>query len=192
MCWIPNLLTISRLLLLVPVMGLLTFADGPASHWWAFALFLLAALTDALDGWAARRLGCASNVGVFLDPLADKVFANVLLVFLACRAPAWVPLWVVLLILVREFAVQGFRSMAPCLGVVIRTGQMNKLKLVFQLVAAGTALAGFGWEAAAGVLQPATWVALGLALATGYVSMLTLLRDNADLWARPALEMEVR
>mgnify|MGYP002398143988 CR=1 FL=1 len=192
MCWIPNLLTLSRLVLLLPVMGLLAYATAPGGYWAAFALFLVAALTDALDGWAARRLGCAGNLGIFLDPLADKVFANVLLIDLACRLPEWVSLWVVLLLLAREFVVQGFRSMAPCVGVVIRTGALSKLKLVFQLVAIGTALAGQAWADMADVLKWATWLALGMALASAYVSMYRVLRDNADLWRRPPVPMEVR
>jgi CDP-diacylglycerol--glycerol-3-phosphate 3-phosphatidyltransferase len=189
--WIPNLLTAARLVLILPIMMLLA-SGGVGAHWLAFGLFLVASLTDWLDGWAARRLGCTSNLGVFFDPLADKVLANVLLVFLGCHYPEWVPLWVVLLLLAREFAVQGFRSMTTCVGVVISTGMVSKLKLVFQLVAAGTALAGLGWEAAQPWLKPATWLALALALGTGYWSMLALFRDNADLWGRAPVEMEKR
>ena len=191
MTWLPNLLTASRLLLLVPIMALLA-AGGTAAAWWALGLFLLASATDFLDGWLARRLGCASNLGVFLDPLADKVFANILLVYLACRRPDWVPLWMVLLLLGREFAVQGFRSMAPCVGVVISTGQLNKLKLVFQLIACGTAVGGLAWTQLAPLLQPVTWLALALALASGLWSMFTLFRDNADLWRRTPIAMEQR
>jgi len=191
MTWLPNLLTASRLLLLVPIMALLA-TGGTVAAWWALGLFLLASATDFLDGWLARRLGCASNLGVFLDPLADKVFANILLVYLACRRPDWVPLWMVLLLLGREFAVQGFRSMAPCVGVVISTGQLNKLKLVFQLIACGTAVGGLAWTQLAPLLQPVTWLALALALASGLWSMFTLFRDNADLWRRTPIVMEQR
>jgi len=88
--------------------------------------------------------------------------------------------------------VQGFRSMAPCVGVIISTGQMNKLKLVFQLIAAGMTLAGIAWQAAAFLLRPLTWIALGLALVTGLWSMLVLFRDNRDLWQRKPLKMERR
>jgi CDP-diacylglycerol--glycerol-3-phosphate 3-phosphatidyltransferase len=191
LCWIPNLLTLSRVVLLVPVVWL--FDRGtPLSQSLAFILFLAASITDGLDGWAARRLGCASNVGVFLDPMADKIFANVLLIWVACYHPDWIPLWATLLLLVREFAVQGFRSMAPCLGVVIGTGKMNKWKLVFQLITVGIALVGLTWQASAFILQPLTWAALGLALFTGIWSMLTLFRDNRDLWRREPVEMEVR
>ena len=191
MCWIPNLLTLSRLVLLLPVILLLE-RGTPAALWSALALFLAASITDALDGWAARRLNCAGNIGIFLDPLADKIFANVLLIYLASRHPDWIPLWAVLLLLAREFAVQGFRSMAPCLGVVISTGQMNKLKLVFQLTATGTTLAGLAWEDAAFLLRPLTWIVLGLALVTGIWSMLALFRENRDLWRRKPLTMERR
>lgn len=189
---IPHLLTASRLLLLFPILFLLAEDSGAKAHWLAFGLFLLAGATDFLDGWAARRSGCASNIGTFFDPLADKIFANVLLVFLACRHPAWMPMWMVLLLLGREFAVQGFRSMTPCLGVVISTGRVSKLKLVFQLIATGTALAGLGWETAEPVLRPAAWLALALAVATGLWSMLTLFWHNADLWTRAPLQMEER
>jgi CDP-diacylglycerol--glycerol-3-phosphate 3-phosphatidyltransferase len=190
--WIPNALTASRLAFLIPIMLLIHGSADAIAYRWAFGLFVLAAATDALDGWAARRLDCASNIGTFFDPLVDKIFANILLISLACSHPSWIPLWAVLLLLARELAVQGFRSMTPCLGVVIGTGQMNKLKLVFQLVAAGAALAGLAWEAAAPVLRPAAWLALGLALATGFWSMFTLFRSNADLWRRSPIDMEQR
>ncbi len=192
MTWIPGALSVARIVLLLPIMGLLATQEGAAARWLAFGLFLLGGLTDFLDGWAARRLGCESSIGVFLDPLADKIFASVLLIFLACRHPSWVPLWAVLLLLVRELAVQGFRSMAPCLGVVIGTGRVSKLKLVFELIAIGAVLAGLGWAAAEPVLRPAAGVALALALATGLWSLITLFRDNADLWDRAPLEMERR
>jgi len=192
MHWIPNLLTVSRILMLLPLMWLLASASTSGGYMWAFGLFLLASISDFFDGWAARRLGCESNLGIFFDPLADKIFANVLLIFLACTHPEWIPLWMVLLLLAREFAVQGFRSMTPCVGVVISTGRLNKLKLVFQLVAVGIALVGLGWSAVAWLLKPATWIALGLALLSAYVSMYSLFRDNADLWGRAQIDMEKR
>ena len=189
---IPNLVTASRLVLLLPLMLLLAYGRAPGTRWLAFGLFVFAGLTDFLDGWLARRLKCVSAVGTFFDPLVDKIFANVLLLFLALWYPAWVPPWLVLLILVREFAVQGFRSMAPCKGVLLRTRLVSKLKLVFQLICVGTALAGLAWTSAAPVLQKVAWTSLGLACAAAYASMFTLLRNNRDLWNRPAVELETR
>jgi CDP-diacylglycerol--glycerol-3-phosphate 3-phosphatidyltransferase len=125
-------------------MLLLASAHESITYQFVFALFLIAALTDLLDGWLARHLECVSNVGAFLDPLADKIMSNVLLVFLSCRYPEIIPLWMVLLLLAREFAVQGFRSMAPCMGVVIRTELLSKLKTFFQLMTVGSVLIGLG------------------------------------------------
>jgi CDP-diacylglycerol--glycerol-3-phosphate 3-phosphatidyltransferase len=192
MTWLPNFLTLSRILLLLPVMGLLATAQDAAIYRLAFGLFLLAALTDLIDGWAARRLHCVSNVGAFLDPLADKIMSNVLLVFLACRYPLWIPLWMVLLLLAREFAVQGFRSMAPCLGVVIRTELLSKLKTLFQLIAAGAVLAGLGWKSLAPIAAPVALISLTLALLSGYISMTMIFIRNVDLWSRKPLDMEPR
>lgn len=192
MTWLPNFLTISRIILLLPVMGLLATAEDAAVYRWAFGLFMVSALTDLVDGWAARRFDCVSNVGAFLDPLADKIMSNVLLVFLTCRYPAWIPLWMVLLLLAREFAVQGFRSMAPCLGVVIRTELLSKLKTLFQLIAAGAVLAGLGWESLAGLAAPVALTSLVLALLSGYVSMTMIFVRNVDLWSRKPLDMEPR
>ncbi|WP_020565153.1 CDP-diacylglycerol--glycerol-3-phosphate 3-phosphatidyltransferase [Methylosarcina fibrata] len=192
MTWLPNFLTLSRILLLLPVMGMLAEAENTITFQLAFGLFLIAALTDLVDGWAARRWHCVSNVGAFLDPLADKIMSNVLLVFLACRYPAWISLWMVLLLLAREFAVQGFRSMAPCLGVVIRTELLSKLKTLFQLVAAGAVLAGLGWKNLESIAAPVALVSLILALASGYISMAMIFIRNADLWSRRPLDMEPR
>ena len=192
MQWIPNALTASRILLLIPLMLLLADAANPDSLRLAFVLFLVAGITDGLDGWAARRLGSAGNLGVFFDPLADKVFANVLLVYLACRFPDWLEMWMVLLLLAREFAVQGFRSMAPCVGVVITTDMLSKLKLVFQLIAAGAVIAGLSWTLLEPLARPLAMLGMVLALLSGLLSMLLIFWRNRDLWVRQAVEMERR
>jgi CDP-diacylglycerol--glycerol-3-phosphate 3-phosphatidyltransferase len=192
MTWLPNFLTLSRIILLLPVMGLLATAESAAAFQLAFVLFLIAALTDLVDGWAARHWHCVSNVGAFLDPLADKIMSNVLLVFLACRYPAWISLWMVLLLLAREFAVQGFRSMAPCLGVMIRTELLSKLKTLFQLVSVGAVMAGLGWKNLEPLAMQVALTSLALALAAGYISMTMIFFRNADLWSRRPLDMEPR
>lgn len=192
MTWLPNSLTLARIVLLLPIMVLLATAQDAAAYRLSFALFLVAALTDLVDGWAARRLHCVTNVGAFLDPLADKILSNVLLVLLACRYPTWISLWLVLLLLAREFAVQGLRSMAPCVGVVIRTELLSKLKTFFQLFAAGAVMVGLGWESLAAVARPIALLSLVLAFVCGYVSMVMIFVRNVDLWSRRALELESR
>jgi CDP-diacylglycerol--glycerol-3-phosphate 3-phosphatidyltransferase len=190
---IPNLVTLSRIVLLLPIMGLLGSTDEslllPRI---AFGIFLLASFSDLLDGWLARRLACTSNLGAFLDPLADKIMTNVLLVFMTCRHPDQMPLWVVLALLAREFAVQGFRSMAPCVGVVIKTDLLSKLKTFFQLFSLGSLIVGLGWPDLSVIAEPLTLISLALALISGYLSMVLIFYRNKDLWVRPPLVMQNR
>lgn len=192
LAWLPNFLTVSRIILLVPIMLMLASAQQPMDYQLAFCLFLLASLTDLIDGWAARKLDCVTTIGAFLDPLADKIMTNVLLVFLACRFPDWISLWLVLLLLAREFAVQGFRSMAPCVGVVIRTELLSKLKTLFQLLAAGSVLIGLAWEGVQQFFHFTALTSLILALLSAYVSMILIFIRNVDLWTRQPLQMESR
>ena len=190
---LPNLLTLSRIFLLIPVILLLGWAgDDPRIMRYAFMIFLLGSLTDLVDGWVARRFDCVTHLGAFLDPLADKIMTNVLLVFLASRYPDHLPMWMVLLILAREFAVQGFRSMAPCVGVVIRTDLLSKLKTFFQLFCVGALMVGKGWPALMWLAEPLSLINLWLALGSGYLSMALIFYRNSDLWARPSVPMETR
>lgn len=190
---IPNLLTFSRILLLLPTMVLLGTADESLFlPRMAFGVFLVASLSDLLDGWLARRLACTSNLGAFLDPLSDKIMTNVLLVFMSCRYPQQVPLWMVLSLLAREFAVQGFRSMAPCVGVVIKTDLLSKLKTFFQLFSIGSLIVGLGWPGLSVIAEFLALINLWLALASAYISMGLIFYRNRDLWARSPLVMQRR
>ncbi len=189
---IPNLITLFRLALLLPILLLLALSPGERSFQGAFALFGIAALLDAADGWVARRWNCTSPAGAFLDPLTDKITCILLLVFLACRYPDWVSLWLVLPLIAREFAVQGFRSLAPCAGVLLRTDQLSKVKTLFQLISIGAVLAGLGWENLAGIAFPAAQIFLLLAVGSGCLSLVMIFIRNADLWSRRPLPMEMR
>lgn len=189
---LPNLITATRLGLAGAVMVILAVSSSPAAAWIALGVFLVAAWSDALDGYLARRLNCVSTVGAFLDPLVDKILAGVLLVFLAAHHPEWVNPWLVILLLAREFAVQGFRSIAPCKGVLIRTGTVSKLKFVFQCACIGITLLGLAWTDAVTFLRPLAWIGLALALVCGYVSMVLIFWKNRDLWHRPRIAMEIR
>jgi CDP-diacylglycerol--glycerol-3-phosphate 3-phosphatidyltransferase len=124
--------------------------------------------------------------------LADKIMTNVLLVFLASRYPDYLPLWMILLMLAREFAVQGFRSMAPCVGVMIRTDLLSKLKTFFQLFCVGALMVGKAWPALMWLAQPLSLINLWLALGSGYLSMALIFYRNRDLWARPSIPMQTR
>ena len=112
----PNVLTISRIILVIPVM-ILIFMDSLPAQIATIACFTLASLTDKLDGYLARKNKQVTDLGAFLDPLADKMLID--LTFLALVALNIMPLWMFAVILIRDFAVDGMRMMAAKKGTVI-------------------------------------------------------------------------
>ena len=132
---LPNLLTMLRVVLIPVVLFLL--ADGtPAANYWAAFVYVLCALTDAIDGWLARRQGLVSVLGKFLDPLADKLLVMAVLVFLVWmgRLPTLGVVAAILLI-GRELSITALRTIAMSEGVVIAAGQGGKDKTALQMVA---------------------------------------------------------
>ncbi|MDR1961040.1 MAG: CDP-diacylglycerol--glycerol-3-phosphate 3-phosphatidyltransferase [Gracilibacteraceae bacterium] len=134
----PNAITLTRVIL-TPVFlaALLWRPEGdvllPGRDFWAAGIFLLASATDGLDGYLARSRGLITNLGKFLDPLADKLLVSAALIGLVQleRAPAWI-VW---LILAREFAVTGLRAVAADAGLVIAARASGKIKTVSQMAA---------------------------------------------------------
>jgi CDP-diacylglycerol--glycerol-3-phosphate 3-phosphatidyltransferase len=126
-----NGLTLLRLAL-VPVIALLLLADGTMARWWAFGVFLFAALTDSVDGWVARRSG-VSRWGQLADPAADKALIVTALAVLA--AIGELPWWAVIVIVTREVVVTVQRWMLARRGRVLPASQLGKAKTVSQIVA---------------------------------------------------------
>ena len=129
---LPNLVTMGRVVL-VPFV--LYFMDNfsPVRSFIASLLYLGAAVGDALDGYLARSRGEVSMLGKFLDPLADKLIVTAVLVFMV--ALGRVPAWVVVVLLARDLAINGLRSVASAQGLVIAASDGGKIKTALQLVA---------------------------------------------------------
>lgn len=138
---VPNYLSAARLLATLPLV-ILILVNTPAAYLWATALFALASFTDTLDGRIARRYKLVSNLGVFLDLTADKVYVAAALV--AFTQVGVVPAWITIVIITREFLVSGLRSLAASQGVVIPAGRWGKQKTLFTLTALGGILLGLG------------------------------------------------
>lgn len=166
---LPNSLTVARIFL-VPVLVsvLLTKFEGrlvlglPVELVGA-AIFGLASLTDWLDGYLARRRGQVTWVGQVLDPIADKLLISATLISLVQLALA--PAWIVAVIIGREFAVTGLRSLAYARGLSMPASPLGKLKMVSQVVT--ILLLILGWERAPVLLQvgqAALWLVLVVAL----------------------------
>ena len=130
---LPNKLTILRVIL-IPffVVFMLFDITGAADKWIALVIFCVASLTDMLDGKIARKYNLVTNFGKFMDPLADKLLvcsAMICLVDLKL-----IPVWVVLIIIAREFIISGFRLVASDNGIVIAASYWGKFKTTFQML----------------------------------------------------------
>lgn len=128
----PNMITFSRIALIPVLFPLLLFREEYAyGSQFAFAVFALLSLTDGIDGYVARSRNKITRLGIFLDPLADKLLVTAALVALVELDE--IAAWVVVLILSREFAVTGLRLIAAGEGVVIAAHWLGKLKTVAQI-----------------------------------------------------------
>jgi CDP-diacylglycerol--glycerol-3-phosphate 3-phosphatidyltransferase len=126
----PNLMTLGRIALIPVFLWLLAY-ENRHNSFLAAAVFALAALTDWFDGWLARVSGKITTLGKFLDPLADKLIVLSALVMLLRLGR--VPVWVVVIILAREFLISGLRTIAMSEGLVISASQGGKWKTSLQL-----------------------------------------------------------
>jgi cardiolipin synthase len=144
---IPNMLTYARILA-VPLVVLCFFLEGrlqssDPARWAAVTIFVIASLTDFLDGYLARIWKQTSNIGKMLDPIADKLLvSSVLLLMAADGTIAGWTLWAAIIILCREILVSGLREYLAALKVSVPVTQLAKWKTTIQLVAIGFLLAG--------------------------------------------------
>lgn len=129
---LPNSLTFFRILL-VPILVVVLLTEFEGKEFVGLGLFLLAALTDWLDGFIARRFGLITRLGKLLDPAADKILTSAAFISLVEMGSA--PAWVVVAIVAREFAVSTLRTVAASEQVVIAAAWSGKVKTVSQIVA---------------------------------------------------------
>ncbi|MEX1119740.1 MAG: CDP-diacylglycerol--glycerol-3-phosphate 3-phosphatidyltransferase [Terrimicrobiaceae bacterium] len=179
---LPNQLTLLRLALTVVFVVCLT-VEVPFGRTFAFLVFVLATITDYLDGVLARRLGQITDFGKLMDPLADKVLTASAFI---CLIPAVdFPAWAVIIIIAREFLITGLRLLAGAKGVLLPAERLGKHKTAWQMItilfyllllAAGDWPALFSEE-----LQQLGWTLIGPAL-IGITVLLTVYSGAAYLW----------
>jgi CDP-diacylglycerol--glycerol-3-phosphate 3-phosphatidyltransferase len=128
----------------------------------ALLIFLAAALTDLLDGYLARRWHQITTVGTLLDPIADKLLVSAALISLV--QVHVVPAWMVVLVIGREFAISGLRSIAAAEGYIIKASELGKTKLVTQVVAISLLLLSIHWTWLSGAALLAMWVVVVFAI----------------------------
>ncbi|HEX4020429.1 MAG TPA: CDP-diacylglycerol--glycerol-3-phosphate 3-phosphatidyltransferase [Acidobacteriaceae bacterium] len=112
----------------------------------ASILFILASITDGVDGYLARKRGQITTMGMLLDPLADKLMVSAAFIALVEFNPRIVPAWIAVLVIGREFLVSGLRSIASSEGFTITASELGKLKMVTQVVAVVAAILDRAWD----------------------------------------------
>ena len=176
MLTLPNILTLSRIITVPLLVALLWFPGWELGYALGFALYCLMGVTDYFDGYLARAQGAVSKLGIFLDPIADKIMvAAVILMLVGARhesaAIQGINLIPALVILLREIAVSGLREFLAGLRVSVPVSQLAKWKTALQLVALGAlilagALPAWLWIKQVGLIS--LWAAALLTLVTGW------------------------
>ncbi len=175
---LPNKLTVMRVIM-VPffvVLMLVPICDQPCEGWckWvALALFIVASLTDLVDGRLARKYGLVTNFGKFMDPLADKLLVCSALICLVELGR--IPAWATIIIIAREFVISGIRLIAVDDGVVISASKWGKYKTVFQMIMVGFMIGNV--EMFSIITMLLMWIALALTI----ISLVDYVIKNIDL-----------
>ena len=172
---LPNKLTVLRVIM-IPFFVAALLYDGGANQnmrYVAAALFIIASLTDMLDGKIARKYNLVTNFGKFMDPLADKLLVcSALICMIELRQ---LPAWMVIIIISREFIISGFRLVASDNGVVIAASYWRKFKTTFQMI--GVVLLIFNIPALSMVTTIIVWIALALTV----ISLVDYIVKNAGV-----------
>jgi len=152
----------------------------------ASVLFVLASITDGVDGYLARKRGQITTMGMLLDPLADKVMVTAAIVALVAYNPDVVKVWIAVVIISREFLISGLRSIASSEGFTIQASDLGKLKTVIQIVSVVSAILAhhwddwyFGW-----LVIPVRWIAIAAIYFTVVVSTISAIDYFIGFWKK--------
>jgi cardiolipin synthase len=168
---LPNLLTLSRILVIPPIVALFFF-DSPFWQWVALGLYAAACLTDFFDGYVARSMGQISRFGRFLDPVADKLLvASVIFMLVVTDRLTGIAVLPGLVILIREILVSGLREHLASVDIGVPVSRLAKWKTTIQMFALGFLIvhdAAPVWIPAVRIGEIGVWIAAILTMITGY------------------------
>ena len=175
---LPNKLTMFRVVLIPFFVLFMLVPITSVDKWIALGIFIVASLTDLLDGKIARKYNLVTNFGKFMDPLADKLLVCSALICLVALSK--IPAWIVIVIIAREFIISGFRLIASDNGVVIAASYWGKFKTTFQMIMICLMIADIQ------AIQIVTDVVMWIALILTVVSLVDYLVKNKDVMKEKA------
>ncbi len=152
----------------------------------ASVLFVLASITDGLDGYLARKRSQITTMGMLLDPIADKIMVTSALVALVAYNPQVVKVWIAVVIIGREFLVSGLRSIASSEGFTIQASDLGKLKTVTQIVSVVSAILAHQWYQwqFGFLIIPVKWIAIAAIYFTALVSTISAIDYFVGFWRK--------
>ncbi len=181
---VPNTLTLFRIFL-VPFLVVVLLTKFEGKEIWGVGIFLVAAATDVLDGYLARKRGEVTSLGILLDPIADKLLTSA--AFISLVPAGIVPAWMVVVIVGREFAMSDLRSVASSQGLIIAATVWGKFKMGSQVIAISLLILGdkledySGYRGLAILGHVALWVVVLLAV----LSLLDYFSRARSIFLRP-------
>jgi CDP-diacylglycerol---glycerol-3-phosphate 3-phosphatidyltransferase len=188
---LPNSITMSRIAMIPLFLWILSphfpwqGSDG-SQEIAASVLFVLASITDGLDGYLARKRGQITTMGMLLDPLADKIMVTAALIQLVAYNPQVVKVWIAVVIIAREFLISGLRSIASSEGFTITASELGKLKTVIQIVSVVSAILAHRWDQwqIGVVVIPVKWYAVAAIYFTVLVSTISAVDYFVGFWKK--------
>jgi CDP-diacylglycerol--glycerol-3-phosphate 3-phosphatidyltransferase len=188
---LPNSITMSRIVMI----PLLLWILSPSFPWQgshgeqeiaASVLFVMASITDGIDGYLARKRNQITTMGMLLDPLADKVMVTGALIALVAYNPQIVKVWIAVVIISREFLISGLRSIASSEGFTIEASDLGKLKTFIQIFSVVSAILAHHWDHwQFGVLiVPVRWIAITSIYFTVLVSTISVIDYFVGFWKK--------
>jgi CDP-diacylglycerol--glycerol-3-phosphate 3-phosphatidyltransferase len=187
---LPNSITMSRIIMIPLFLWILSshfpWQGNGAQEITASVLFVLASITDGIDGYLARKRGQITTMGMLLDPLADKIMVTAALIQLVAYSPQVVKVWIAVVIIGREFLISGLRSIAASEGFTITASDLGKLKTVTQIVAVVCTLLAHRWDhwQFGFIIFPLKWYAIAAVYFTALVSSISAIDYFVGFWKK--------
>ncbi len=174
---LPNKITMFRVILIPFFVFFMLSPQIPYYNDIGVAIFIVASLTDFLDGYLARKNNLVSNFGKFMDPLADKLLVSAALICFVAMPDNPMPAWAVIIIISREFIISGFRLVASDAGIVIAASYWGKIKTVVQMLMSILLILDLPGKA----VQTAEWVLIYGAVALTVISLIDYIWKNRSV-----------
>jgi CDP-diacylglycerol--glycerol-3-phosphate 3-phosphatidyltransferase len=188
---LPNSITLSRIVMIPLLLWILSphylwLGVAGSQELMASILFILASITDGVDGYLARKRGQITTMGILLDPLADKIMVTAAFIALVAYNPGVVKVWIAVVIIGREFLISGLRSIAASEGFTIQASDLGKLKTVIQIVAVVSAILAHRWYQWEfwGIIVPVQWTAITAIYFATVVSVISAVDYFIGFWKK--------